>query len=343
MGLPLLELLFLAVLVVASGLLSAAEAAILITSKIKARELAAKGLPGSKELLWLRESPRATLTTIIVCNSVVTVVASALATTMGIRYFGSNGLGIATGVMTIVLLTFGEVIPKAVGAGHPTRISLALARPLAALHWLLSPVLSLFERLSAVASRAFGPERKTLVTEEEIKAVLAVGLEEKVIETDEHRLILAVMQFNQTPVKKVMTPSAGMVTLDPASSVDSALLTASIQQYSRFPLSKLGKSEITGIVHLKDMVRAQAEGNGDVKLSMIARKPITTLPDTPINQLFTELQRRKRHAAIVQDASGVVLGIVTTEDILEELVGEITDETELPRAGESKPVEPPRP
>ncbi len=171
------ELAALFVLIVLSALFSAAEAAILTISRIRARTLADKKIKGAAELLYLRENLRKTVTTILVFNSAITVSASAIATSIGIQYFGSNGLGIATGAMTIVLLTVGEVIPKAIGTSHPTRTALAFARPLAALHKLLAPVLVLFEKLSSTAAGAFGPERKPAVTDEDIRATLQVGVE----------------------------------------------------------------------------------------------------------------------------------------------------------------------
>jgi len=331
------ELLLLVLLIVLSGVFSGTEAALLSVSKIRARALVQEKRFGAKALLEIKEHQSRAIITVLIGNNLVNIAASVLATIIATKVYlslgidAATGLGLATGVMTLVVLVFGEVLPKTLATAHSTSFALAMAKPLRLLQKLLWPVVWFLEAFSRWALALLGSAQASpLITEEDIKSMLQAGVEERVLEKNEQKLMLAALDFNDTPVWEVMVPRARMVALPRSMSVEAALRSASKSRYSRFPIYGVSRDDIVGTVHIKDLIRADAEGAGGKRhVDAIMRRPLFVSREQRVSGLFKDFQKRRMHLAIVVDEFGGVEGLVTLEDLFEELVGDIADENEL--------------
>ncbi|OIO25674.1 hypothetical protein AUJ14_03590 [Candidatus Micrarchaeota archaeon CG1_02_55_22] len=329
-------LLFLVLLIVLSGVFSGTEAALLSVSKIRARALVQEKRWGAKALLDLKDNQSRAIITVLIGNNLVNIAASVLATIIATQVYQSlgidaaTGLGVATGIMTLVVLVFGEVLPKTIATAHSTSFALAMAKPLRFLQKLLWPVVWFLEKFSRWMLSLLGSTQSSpLVTEEDIKSMLQAGVEEHVLEKNEQNLMLAALDFNDTPVWEVMVPRARMVTLPRSMTVAAALRSAPKSRYSRFPIYGVSRDDIVGVVHIKDLIRAHAEDGGKRHVDAIMRRPLFVSREQRVSGLFKDFQKRRMHLAIVVDEFGGVEGLVTLEDLFEELVGDIADENEL--------------
>jgi len=325
------EIVALAVLIGLSGFFSGLEVALVGIRKSKVIQLFQEGKKGSKALHKLKTNPSWMMSSVNLGNNLVNVGASALATSLAIRVFGNDGLGIAVGVMTFLILVFGEITPKTYCNANSTKIALRYAPVLLAFSYVLYPVVKFFEIITKGVVKLTGSSyTPPPITEEDIKGVVAQGLEEKAIEKEEMELVHGALKFDDTVIRSVMTPRTKMFTLDSKMLLFEALPQINQSGHSRIPIYGDTKDDIVGFIHARDILKELEKDNKMTSLEQIARKPVFASQEKMVSSLLKEMQGRRTHMAIVIDEHNGVEGLVTLEDLVEEIVGEIEDETDLP-------------
>ena len=326
------EIATLGVLIGLSGFFSGLEVALVGVRKSKVVQLFNEGKKGSKALHKLKMNPSWMMSSVNLGNNLVNVGASALATSLAIRLFGDDGLGIAVGIMTFLILVFGEITPKTYCNANSTKIALRYAPILLAFSYAFYPVVKFFEIITrGVVKMTGSSSTPPPITEEEIKGVIDQGLEEKALEKDEMELVHGALKFDDTVIRSVMTPRTKMFTLNAKMLLFEALPQINQSGHSRIPIYGDTSDDIVGFIHVRDVLKELEKDNKMTSLEKIAREPVFASQEKMVSALLKEMKGRKTHMAIVVDEHGGVEGVVTLEDLLEEIVGEIEDETDLTR------------
>jgi CBS domain containing-hemolysin-like protein len=326
------EIVTLSVLIGLSGFFSGLEVALVGVRKSKVVQLFNEGKKGSKALHKLKMNPSWMMSSVNLGNNLVNVGASALATSLAIRLFGDDGLGIAVGIMTFLILVFGEITPKTYCNANSTKIALRYAPVLLAFSYVFYPVVKFFEIITrGVVKMTGSSSTPPPITEEEIKGVIDQGLEEKALEKDEMELVHGALKFDDTVIRSVMTPRTKMFTLNAKMLLFEALPQINQRGHSRIPIYGDTSDDIVGFIHVRDVLKELEKDNKMTSLEKIAREPVFASQEKMVSGLLKEMKGRKTHMAIVVDEHGGVEGLVTLEDLLEEIVGEIEDETDLTR------------
>jgi CBS domain containing-hemolysin-like protein len=321
---PLNIALFL-ICILLSAFFSSSEVALISMSRAKVRTLVNEKRPGAEALLRLKESPNHLLTTILIGNNIVNIAAAAIATAIAITAFGNVGVGIATGAVVIILLVFGEIGPKVYAARASEGFALAVARPILWLSYLFSPAIWVVDRVT-LSLRMHRNPMEASVTEEEIKEWIDVGKEEGTIEQEEQDMLYSVLEFGDTTTREIMTPRVDVILMEDTATFEEAIRTFNETGFSRIPVFHDRIDNITGILNVKDVFSAMVTRRKDASIKEIMYDP-TFVPETKkIDDLLKELQMRRLQIAIVIDEYSSFVGIVTVEDILEEIVGDIQDE-----------------
>ena len=327
-----IEIATLVVLIGLSGFFSGLEVALVGIRKSKVIQLFNEGKKGSKALYKLKMNPSWMMSSVNLGNNLVNVGASALATSLAIRLFGDDGLGIAVGIMTFLILVFGEITPKTYCNANSTKIALKYAPVLLVFSYAFYPIVKFFEIITRGVVKMTGSSyAPPPITEEEIKGVIDQGLEEKAIEKDEMELVHGALKFDDTVIRSVMTPRTKMFSLNSKMLLFEALPQINQSGHSRIPIYGNSGDDIVGFIHVRDVLKELERDNKMVSLEQIARKPVFASQEKMVSALLKEMKGRKTHMAIVVDEHGGVEGLVTLEDLLEEIVGEIEDETDLTR------------
>ncbi len=318
-------------LIGASAFFSGSETALTSVSKLKIRHLVKAGAPAADILGKIMSSPSRLLTTLLIGNNIVNIAASSLATVIAIDLFGRTGVGVAMLVMTILILIFGEITPKTLAAYQSEAFSLAVSRPISYLMVILKPVVVVFVALTnLILSLAGGGKSGTqpFVTEEELKTMVEVGEEEGVLNNEERQMIHHIFEFGDMIAEEIMIPRIDVVGVSADQDVHEAARFAVDTPYSRLPVYAGTIDQVVGFIHVKDLLRVALEGNG-TKLRDIVR-PVHFVPEAKkVDALFAELRHHRTHMAVVLDEYGATAGIVTMEDLVEEIVGDINDEYDV--------------
>ncbi len=325
------SLVILVVFFALSAFFSASETAIITLWPWKVRELAER--EGERSPFWLiNKDITRFLTTILVGNNLVNVAATALVTEMTTRAFGSVGVGYATGIVTVLVLFFGEITPKTIAVHNADRLARLVARPIYLLSIVLYPIGQLFSWAATSILRLVRLEFTTepLVSNGELRLILAGAERSGAIEEAEEDMIEGVLELESTPVREVMMPRVDVVAIEASTSLSELVKIEQEHRFSRMPVYEDNIDHIVGVVHTKDLL---AYLNDPVKLSTLKVSsllhPAYFVPESmPLWNLLLEMRRRKTHVAIVVDEFGGTAGIATLEDIFEEIVGEIYDETD---------------
>jgi CBS domain containing-hemolysin-like protein len=325
-------LIILALLIALSAAFSASETALFSVDLIRIRTLAHKGNATAALIEKLRADPKKLLGTILLGNNAINIGASSLATVLALRAFGDAAVGISTGVMTFLVLIFGEYIPKSYAAHHAQRAAFAAAKPLYAMMVICSPIVAVIDRIAGLLARHDHALDQPGISEDEIKTMTLLGAKAGAIEHGEKELIERVFLFNDITAEDVMTPRVNVLMLDGKKTVAEAMPIINTSKYSRFPVFEGEKNNIVGIVHIKDIL--EKIFGGEVPPDKLTVKevalPAIFVPGTKlIDDLFREFQRNRAHMAMVVNEYGSIIGLVTLEDLLEELVGEISDESDV--------------
>lgn len=312
-----------------NSFLAMSEISLTRVSRVKARSLLEEDRRGSEDLLKLVEQPDRFLPTILGLTLMVSLGASAVATSLA-DYLGLPGAAaIATGAMTFIFFVFGEMAPKSYAVNNYERVALRVAPIIDAVSGLLYPVVYVLIAISNGVIRLFGGKsykEGPFVSEGDIKTMVTVAEEQDVIEAEEKKLLHSIFEFGDTLVREVMVPRTDMVTLPDTTNLETALETIVQSGYSRIPVYRKGIDDIVGVLYAKDLLTYLKRGESDVAPQEIVREPIFVPESKRVIELLSDLRTRKTHLAIVLDEYGGTAGLVTIEDLLEEIVGEIFDE-----------------
>ncbi len=317
------------VLLTASAGLALAETSLTRTSRVKARSLKDDGRRGARQLTRLVEHPKNFLNTVLLLVLVCQLVAATLVGIVADHRFGALGVVVAAVFEVVVIFVFAEALPKNWAVHNPERAALASAPAVEAV--VRFPLVRLLSNaLIGLANLVVRPRRRrATVSESELLAMSDVAMADEVIETEERALIHSIIEFGDTIVREVMRPRPDMVTVEADLAVSEALGAAMSAGFSRLPVHHGNVDDVVGIAYAKDLIRAEREGHGGEPVRGFIR-PAHFVPETKqVSQLMREMQERKYHQAVVVDEYGGTAGLVTLEDLIEELVGEIVDEYDV--------------
>jgi putative hemolysin len=317
------------VLVLVAAFFSASEAALVSISRLRARAIAERRVRGAANLVQLVDEKNRFLTSVLVGNTIVLLTADSLATYMAISLQLPSAAVLSTIVMTVVMLLFGEIVPKTITTNDSERWALRLALPMRYAAYVLTPVARTFQIATDLLLRALHIKhtQRVYITEEDIRALVNVGAEQRVIEEQERELIHSVMEFGDTIVREVMKPRPEMVAVSIDDSPRRVLDVVIAEGYSKLPVYQESKDDIVGVIHDRELLVALANGSLAHTSVRSLMRPAVHVPETKkISDLLREMQRDKFSLAIIVDEYGGTAGLVTMEDLLEEIVGEIRDE-----------------
>ena len=318
-----------AALVAFSAFFSAAETAFTSVNMIRIRTMAEEGDQKAAAAVRLAENYDRMLSTILIGNNLVNIALSSLTTVMATNLFGDAGVAVATGITTLVILTFGEILPKSWAKENSERLVLLFAEPLRLCTLLLYPLSTFFIWLKGVF-RKKGEEggKAPSITEQELMYMVGAIQEEGVLEEQEKDLVQSALEFDETTVQEILTPRVNLVALDIEEEQGEIIKTATGKKFSRIPVYEGTIDNIVGVVQSREILKRSVQGR-PIRLKNLMAKPMYIHRTMKISRLLGEFQRKKNHIAVVMDDYGGTLGIVTMEDLLEELVGEIWDEDEV--------------
>jgi putative hemolysin len=325
----LLQLIILIISLILCAMASGAETALTSVSRIKLKNLVEEGDKKALEIEILISKPNVFLSTILVVNSVAVIIASSMTTVLALRFFPNYGELIGTILISLVVLIFCEITPKTTAVQNPIRWARILITPVRAAAWLLHPLIVTLSAITNTLVRMMGGQMKhrgPFVTEEELRLLVNVGEEEGVLEEEETDMIHSIFEFADTAVREVMIPRIDMVTLESDATVDEAVDLALQGGFSRIPVYEETIDNIIGVLYTKDMLKQLREGHNSLPIRELVRPPYFVPESKKLDDLLHEIRQKRTHLAIVVDEYGSVAGLVTIEDLVEEIVGDIQDE-----------------
>lgn len=326
----ILHIVILAMLLGLSGFFSSAETAFISSNQIKLKTLAAKGSKNALLVLKIMEKPEKMLSAVLIGNNIVNLSASALATTIIIKLFGNAAIGVATGMLTFLILIFGEITPKSLASKKPESMSLVYAAPIYALMFILTPAIVTINLASGFVLKLLGAgnaPRQDIMTEEELRTIVDVSHEEGVIENEERKIINNVFDFAEVLAKDVMIQRIDMVLINIEAGYEEAIEIYRQERYTRLPVYEGNTDNIVGVINIKDLLLHKSEKKFNIRDYM--RKPFFTYEYKKIAELLLQMKKSYANIAVVLDEYGMTAGMITMEDILEEIVGEIRDEYDI--------------
>ena len=317
-----------AILVLLSAFFSATETAFSFVNKIRIQHSVDNGNKKAKNALYVIENFDNALTTILICNNIVNLSCSSIATVLCLHLFGDMGSAIATGATTLLVLTFGEVIPKCLAKEHCDSFTLKTAGLLRVLMFILKPFVFVFLKLKSLALKiAGGSEDSPSVTENELKYIVESIEEEGVLEESESEMVRSALDFDEKTAEEILTPRVDVTFINISDSQEKIKDIIIENRYSRIPVYEETVDHIVGILHTRDYLESLADGKAP-DLRDIMQTPYFVFRTQQLSKILNAFKRTKIHLAIVTDEYGGTLGIVTLEDLLEEIVGDIWDEDE---------------
>ena len=325
----ILQIGLLIVLLLGSGFFSASETSLMSLSKIRIRYMEEEGVKGAKLVSSLIEKSSDLLSSILVGNNVVNIAATSVSTSLFISIFGDGGVAIATAVMTVLVLIFGEITPKTIAANSPEKIAVIVSKPISIIMKITKPIVWVFNLLTGIIFKIMGIENdgvKPFITEEELKAMVNVSHEEGVLEIEEREIINNVFQFGDMQAKEAMIQRLDMVAIDIEDSYDEIIELFKSEKLSRLPVYQESIDDIVGILNIKDIIFLSDEEIKNFNIKNYVREAFFTYEFKKITQLLEEMKKEKSQMAIVVDEYGGTAGLLTIEDLVEVIVGDIDDE-----------------
>ncbi|MDF2588092.1 MAG: hypothetical protein K0S41_1933 [Anaerocolumna sp.] len=322
------QLVILGILLLLSAFFSSAETALTTVNKLRIRSLAEDNNKEAKLVNKLIEDPSKILSAILIGNNIVNLTASSIATALAIKYFDSVGIGIVTGILTIIILIFGEITPKTIATIYSEKLSLKYGGIIYLLTKIMTPIIYLINKISIGFLLLFriNPRAKSsTITEDELRTIVEVSHEEGVIESEERRMITNVVDFGDSLAKDVMVPRVDMCFAEVSLSYDALVETFANEKYTRLPVYVDSRDNVIGIVNLKDLFFFNGKKE-DFCIETIMREPYFTYEYKKTSELLIEMRKESIALAIVLDEYGATAGLITLEDLLEEIVGDIRDE-----------------
>lgn len=329
----LLDTAIIAASLVAVALLSSAESSFISVNKLRIRMLIEKGDKRAQAVKQILDEHDRLFSAVILSGNLFTVLATSMGTALTLRVFGLEyGILLATLIMTFLTVVFGELAPKTFAVTHSERVSLFLARPLQLYIKLISPLILIFHYASVGILKLFGVKERPAspyVTEEEIKTLINIGEEEGTIEQQEKQLLHRVFEFGDTEVSEAMIPRTDMVAIPASASVQDAMKLVAEKGYSRYPVIGENADDVQGILYLKDILSTMVQTNVENLSVVNLMRDAFYIPETKlVIELLDDMRRDKFHIAVVVDEYGGTAGLVTLEDLMEEIVGALEDEFE---------------
>ncbi len=324
-GSPWLYLL-LVFLLMMSAFFSASETALISINKIKLRNLVENNVKNADIVAKLVENPEKLLSTLLVGNNLVNIGASSIATSIAVYFSPNAGVGIATVVMTIVVLIFGEITPKTLASSNPEKLSFGVIKIVNFFVTIFSPIVAVLNVITGMLIKLLGGDKNAnapTITESELKTMVNVSHEEGIIHIDERKMINNVFDFGDCRVKDVMTPRTDMVAISVDTSFEEITEIFKEERFSRLPVYGESIDDIIGILHLKDIAFCHPE---TFNIREVMHEPYYTYESKGISELFGEMREKRVHLVIILDEYGGTSGLATMEDLVEEIVGEIEDE-----------------
>ena len=322
-----IQILALLILVVLSSFFSSAETALTTVNRIRPQALSEEGNKRADIVLKTIENSSKMLSAILIGNNLVNNFSAALATALAIKMFGSGSVGIVTGALTILILIFGEITPKTYAAANAEKLSLAYASVILALMKVLTPVIFIINRICRFLLKFLHVDADAslnTMTEMELRTIVDVSHKDGVIEEEERQMIYNVVDFGDSQAKDVMVPRADVVSVSETASYAEIKDIFRAEKYTRLPVYRDDRDNITGIVNIKDFFFS--DDTESFKVSDIMYKPYFTYEFKKTSELLVEMQENSVSIAIVLDEYGAAVGMISLEDLLEEIVGEIRDE-----------------
>lgn len=322
-----IQIIAILMLLAISAFFSSAETAFTTVNKIRIRSLVEDGNKKAEKVSKLLDNSGKLLSAILIGNNIVNIYASALTTTFVIHTFGNAATGIATGILTLLVLIFGEITPKTAATIHAEKIVLAYATVISMIMTLLTPLIIIINRLSLLALKALkinSINKKALMTEIELRTIVNVGHEEGVIESEEKRIINNLFDFGYAQAKDIMIPRIDMTLASVDSTYDEILDIFRNEKYTRIPIYEKSIDNVIGIINVKDLLLFNSRDEFNIR--DILREPYFTYEFKNTSELLAELRKTSNNITIVLDEYGSTVGMITLEDLLEEIVGEIRDE-----------------
>ncbi|HEX7456505.1 MAG TPA: hemolysin family protein [Candidatus Nanoarchaeia archaeon] len=322
----MIETLIFVTLFLLSAFFASSETAIFSISKFKLHSLVKEGRSGSAALQRLKNNPNRLLATILVSNNLVNILIASYATFLATRAFGSVGVGVATGVVTISLLILGDTLPKSLAAHNSASIALFVAPALEIVGFFLYPAVVVLEKISSFFTHLFSTH-SPVVTEEELKSVIAISEEAGLLGRDAAEIMENVVEFEDVRVSEVMTPEISVVYLDGDKSLREVMDVVVKTDYSRFPVFEGDEENIIGIFDIDFALREIQKRSWDTKIKELTVPPFIVPEGKKVADLLSDFAKLKKKFALVVDEHGSFTGVVSLEDILEEIVGDIFDKS----------------
>lgn len=322
----ILQLVILVLLLSASAFFSSAETALMTSNKLRIRNLAENGDKRAEKVLEITANTDKMLSAILIGNNIVNLSASALSTTLTLKLFGSSLVGVATGILTFLILVFGEITPKNVASKNAEDMALKYIGIISILVIVLTPAIYIVNKVAGIVISLFikNNDDNNMVTEDELRAMVEVSHEDGVIEKEEKKMIVNVVDFGDTVAGDIMLPRVDMVMVSVESSYEEILKIFREERYTRIPVYEESPDNVIGILNVKDFLLIEDKENFSVKEHL--REPLYTYEYKKTSSLMVDMRKTGANIVIVLDEYGTTVGLITLEDMLEEIVGEIRDE-----------------
>ena len=329
-----MQLIAIIIMILLSAFFSSAETALTMVNRHRMRTLSESGNKSASKVLKMLDEPSKMLSTILIGNNIVNISASALMTTYTSEVFGNKYIGVATGILTLCVLLFGEITPKTLATMYSDKIAMVYIHIISPLVVILTPAIWLVDKLSNaifLLIRVDKDKAKEQMTEGELRTIFDVSEEDGVIEKEEKSMINNVVDFGDSNAKDVMVPRADMAYISADSGLDEVVEVFGEENYSRLPVYADTKDEVIGIVYLKDLFFFQNQSGKNTPFSVrnIMREPFFVYEYQKTSSIMAEMRDRFVSMAIVLDEYATAVGLITIEDLIEEIVGEIRDEFDM--------------
>lgn len=322
-----MQMVLLIVLLLLSAFFSSAETALTTVNRMRVRTLAESGNRSAQTVIKVIENPGKMLSAILIGNNIVNLSASAVATTLAIDLWGSKMVGVATGILTLLILVFGEISPKTISTLYAEQIALGYARIIYFLMVVFTPVIFIVNKLSMgflMLLRIDPNKKQEAITEDELRTIVEVSHEEGVIESEEKKMITNVFDFGDSLAKDIMVPRIDMVFINVDAGYDELLEVFREERYTRIPVYEETTDNVIGIINMKDLLLLEDKEKFSIRDYL--RQPLYTYEFKKTSELMVEMRNSFNNIVIVLDEYGATAGLITLEDMLEEIVGEIRDE-----------------
>jgi len=320
----------LVILLCLSAFFSGIETALMSVSSIKVKTLVRQKKRGAEALQRIKSNPERLLVTILVGNNIVNISAAAIATSVATSMFGDAGVGIATGIMTLLVLMFGEITPKSYSTHHSEKVALRVARTVEIISKILFPIVRSLEAFSNLMMRIFGKKGSEKLTEDELKTIVTMGAEQGIIKREIAGMMNSLIKFEKTHVGEVMTHKDEMLMIDGSKTIGDVIDFIVKTPYSRYPVYMDNEDNVVGIVDVDEILAKLKAGKTKTKISKISRKPYFVPATKEIASLLYDFEAKGTVIAVVVDEFGHVKGLITVDDVMEEIVGDIFDKSRKP-------------